>query len=137
MLHNLNFEILLLTYVFASGVTGRNHVCTSLVSDQSHQGYPMYRMESTCCLNYHLVNGICQECPAGTYGSRGMCDKPCPGDSYGKFCSLTCDCEENERCDAVYGCTCRSNSSCRDSHLSTDEHMNVDDINSTNFTAGI
>ncbi|VDI41773.1 Hypothetical predicted protein [Mytilus galloprovincialis] len=128
-------KILLLIDVFAFGVKSETHVCTSTVLDERHQGKSTYRVEYKCCLNYHLVNDICQECPPGTYGSGGMCDKPCPENSYGKFCSLICQCEENERCDAVNGCICNSNSSCTNSHISTEENMNTYAIDFSNYTA--
>lgn len=124
-----------MAYVFSSEVNSKNHICTSLISDESPRGNRMYRLTFTCCLNYHLLNGKCEECPPGTYGSRGMCDKPCPENSYGKFCSQTCHCEKNERCHAVNGCTCRSNSTCRNFRLTTEQHMNEDDFNFSNLTA--
>ncbi|XP_063427356.1 multiple epidermal growth factor-like domains protein 10 [Mytilus trossulus] len=135
MLNNLKFKIILMSYVFPSEVNCKNRNCTSLISDKSPRGYPVYKLIYRCCLNYHLLNGKCEECPPGTYGSHGMCDKPCPENSYGRFCSLTCQCEKNERCHAVHGCTCTSNSTCRNIHLSTEEQMNVADFNFTSTTA--
>lgn len=72
-----------------------------------------------CCSNYHMVNGVCEACPVGYFGSN--CGVPCSYPSFGQFCLLLCNCSKSE-CDHRSGCekfestvpvrtTIRSNSS--------------------------
>ncbi|XP_078337214.1 uncharacterized protein LOC111134959 isoform X2 [Crassostrea virginica] len=54
-----------------------------------------------CCKNYQLIDGTCQECPAGFWDNN--CSIMCPHPYFGINCLQTCQC--NERlCDNVGGC---------------------------------
>ncbi|XP_048779339.2 uncharacterized protein LOC125682786 [Ostrea edulis] len=55
-----------------------------------------------CCYNFVEVNGVCENCIPGYFGSN--CKTRCSGLSYGSLCSLTCDCSVLD-CDYVYGCS--------------------------------
>lgn len=43
---------------------------------------------SKCCQNYHLLEGICKECPLGFYGYK--CNTECIYPWYGALCGLSC-----------------------------------------------
>ncbi|XP_048777629.1 uncharacterized protein LOC125681526 isoform X2 [Ostrea edulis] len=53
-----------------------------------------------CCTHYHLVNGSCEECTEGYFGSNcTVCFYP----SYGLSCRYKCECAKSF-CDHKYGC---------------------------------
>ncbi|XP_076107612.1 uncharacterized protein LOC143075914 [Mytilus galloprovincialis] len=57
-----------------------------------------------CCPNYIVKNGICEPCPAGTYGKS--CDIPCILGQYGTMCNSTCNCSSAQVCNNIFGCVC-------------------------------
>ncbi|XP_052717579.1 uncharacterized protein LOC128189849 isoform X1 [Crassostrea angulata] len=54
-----------------------------------------------CCHNYFRKNGICKECPPGTFGTD--CSSKCPSGFFGKFCRQECLCNAHD-CNSTYGC---------------------------------
>lgn len=54
-----------------------------------------------CCHNYFREDGICQECPLGTFGTN--CSSLCPPGFFGKFCRQECLCNASD-CNKMYGC---------------------------------
>ncbi|CAC5360686.1 unnamed protein product [Mytilus coruscus] len=69
-----------------------------------------------CCAMYHLRNGLCQECPKGTY--RFIDDtecKKCLKGFYGRLCVQPCECKNGD-CDPVEG-TCK----CERDHVECNE----------------
>eukprot|EP00105_Crassostrea_gigas_P000967 XP_011412953.1 PREDICTED: uncharacterized protein LOC105317866 [Crassostrea gigas] len=63
--------------------------------------------DGKCCANYHMVNGSCQVCPVGYFGSE--CTVPCYYPTFGMFCEQECECNLTD-CNHMYGC--ESNGDC-------------------------
>ncbi|XP_071179638.1 uncharacterized protein [Mytilus edulis] len=57
-----------------------------------------------CCPNYIAKNGICEPCPAGTYGKS--CEISCISGQFGKMCNSTCNCSSVQVCNNIFGCIC-------------------------------
>ncbi|XP_078333635.1 scavenger receptor class F member 2-like [Crassostrea virginica] len=56
-----------------------------------------------CCdgFMFNETIGKCIECRVGYIGAN--CSEPCPYNSYGKGCQMTCNCIQDD-CDFVLGC---------------------------------
>ncbi|XP_022336913.2 uncharacterized protein LOC111133108 isoform X2 [Crassostrea virginica] len=62
-----------------------------------------------CCVDHYKdEDGICTECPFGTFGIN--CTSPCPTGYFGKICQSVCKCTASE-CDAKNGCSLPEKSS--------------------------
>nr|XP_034338690.1 uncharacterized protein LOC117692996 isoform X2 [Crassostrea gigas] len=66
------------------------------------------RNGAKCCANYYEVNGVCSECPAGTFGLN--CTGRCLPNFYGQLCKKECHCHSYQYCDPVHGCKNNSHS---------------------------
>ncbi|XP_078337901.1 uncharacterized protein LOC111133111 isoform X1 [Crassostrea virginica] len=65
--------------------------------------------DGRCCVDHYKdEDGICRECPFGTFGIN--CTSPCPTGYFGKFCQSVCNCTASE-CDAKNGCSLPEKSS--------------------------
>lgn len=53
-------------------------------------------------------NGICVECKTGYASKDGLPCLPCVDGEWGRKCRFTCNCQDHEKCDLVYGCVERT-----------------------------
>ncbi|XP_078316115.1 uncharacterized protein LOC144620157 isoform X1 [Crassostrea virginica] len=54
-----------------------------------------------CCTNLQIVDGHCEVCKAGYFGTN--CASKCDYPSFGPGCQSKCNCNLSE-CDFMYGC---------------------------------
>ncbi|CAG2221982.1 unnamed protein product [Mytilus edulis] len=59
-----------------------------------------------CCPNFLERNGMCEPCPAGTYGKS--CINQCLPGSYGMLCKAKCNCSSVQECHNIFGCVCKT-----------------------------
>ncbi|CAC5415250.1 unnamed protein product [Mytilus coruscus] len=59
-----------------------------------------------CCPNFLEIDGICEPCPAGTYGKS--CINQCVPGYYGMGCKAKCNCSSFQECHNIFGCVCKA-----------------------------
>ncbi|XP_076071563.1 uncharacterized protein LOC143042943 [Mytilus galloprovincialis] len=57
-----------------------------------------------CCNNHEEKNGKCVGCGIGYVSKDGFPCMSCLPGRWGRKCGYMCSCQNNERCDNVYGC---------------------------------
>ncbi|XP_071128057.1 uncharacterized protein [Mytilus edulis] len=96
---------LILTYVIFISINAIDSKTCSRKRSFVSGGSTIYRVEYYCCANSFSKNGACEICPVGyTTNQEGTDCDPCPDGHYGSRCAYPCFCNQDERCNKIYGC---------------------------------